>query len=95
MRYNVTDVTSLQDLFVHSNDFMGGGFAYGIILSVWAISFYALNDWPNDEAFVASTWSAWLTSGILALLDIIEPSFSILLLVGVLLLTAYSYASNP
>lgn len=94
MKYNVTDVTSLQDLFVHSNQFMGGGLAYGVILSVWAITFYAMNDYPTSDAVVASTWTAFLTSAFLAILEIIEPAFSILLLVAVLGLTGYNYSST-
>ena len=94
MKYNVTDPGTIQGLFQHSNEFMGGGFAYGSIMVVWAIVFFGLNSYPNKDALVASTWVAFLTSAYLALIEIIEPAFSILLLVAALGLSALNQSTT-
>jgi len=40
----------------------------------------------------SATWIAWLTSALMALMDIIEPAYSLLLLLGVAALTAWGYS---
>ena len=95
MPYNTTkDISSFQGLFVQSNEFMGGGLALGIIFSLWIISFYSFSEYASIDALKASTWVSFLASSLLSLLEIVSPSYSFLLLVVVLAMTANSYAQS-
>ncbi|WP_096389604.1 hypothetical protein [Halopenitus persicus] len=94
MPYNASGVQTFEGLFQRSNEFMGGGFGFGILLVVWGISFYTLNDFPVRDSVSASTYVTFLTSAILTLIGVVEPAFTFVLLISSITMAAYNYGNN-
>lgn len=96
MKYNTTsiDANSFTGLFQISNDFMNGGLGYGLVFTVWLISMASLSQYPNLDAVVSSTYLAWLTSIMFAVLGVVPTTFPAVLFFIVAGVTAYRQA-NP
>lgn len=96
-KYNVTEieVNSFSDLFFEANMFMGGGLGYGVVFVVWLISFTTFSQYPNTDSLVASTYSAWLTSILFAVFEVVPSSFPLVLFIVVAAVSAYRYLTSP
>lgn len=93
MKYNTTNATaqSFTELMQLSNEYMGGGLGYGLIMVFWVLSFTVLNQYPNLDALKASTYVAWLSSVLFAVFDLVRPTFPMALFLAVAALAAYQY----
>lgn len=93
MKYNTTDASaqSFTELMRLSNEYMGGGLGYGLILVFWVLSFTVLNQFPNLDALKSSTYVAWLSSLMFAVFGLVRPAFPMALFLVVAGLAAYQY----
>lgn len=91
-KYNVTEKTpeNFPEIMETATQFTGGGFPYAIIFLVFIISFFSLASYPNLDTIKASVFMSWITSGFMAVIGIIQPSFVILLSLVLAATTAYS-----
>lgn len=89
-KYNVTSPEEYTGLFRQVNEFTGGSVGIGLILIVWMISFFSLQNYRNIDALKSSTFIAWLLSLFMTLMNVTKPAFSFLLLIALLAMTAYS-----
>lgn len=91
LKYNVANqsVNDFQSLMRSATEFTNGGFAYSGIFLVWIITFYSLSNYPNLDSFKAASFTAWIVSGFMAVMGIIQPSFVIFMTVVVAAATAY------
>lgn len=91
MKYNTTELSaeSFTGLMQFANKSMGGGLAYGLIFVFWLISMSVLAQYPNIDTLKASTYTAWLSSVLFAVFELVDPAFPMALFFLVAGLTAY------
>mgnify|MGYP006926862837 FL=1 len=93
--YNVSGAgDSFPGLARTATEMTGGALPYTGIFLVWLISFFALSQFPNPDTLKASTFTAWLTSGFFAVMELIEPSFVVFMSLVLVATAAYDYQSG-
>jgi len=90
-KYNTTEISaeSFTGLMQFANKSMGGGLAYGMIFVFWLVSMSVLAQYPNVDTLKASTYTAWLSSVLFAVFELVSPAFPMALFILVAGLTAY------
>jgi hypothetical protein len=71
--------TNFNGLLMHSNEYMQGGFGFGVLFIVFAVSFHRLSRYPNSDALTASGFITFLTSAFMSLIGVLNPAITVLL----------------
>jgi hypothetical protein len=87
--YAINSTSGFADLMGQVNTFSNGALGPMMLLAVFSVSFFSLQNSRTTDSVQASAWITWLTSIFLVLLGILNSTLSILLLVIVLVITAY------
>jgi len=95
-KYNTTELSasSFSDVFRSANEFMGGGFGYGLIFVVWLVSMSLFSNYPNVDALKASSYIAWLTSVLFSVFGVVPATFPMALFILVAALVGYQQVNS-
>jgi len=87
--YSINSTSSFADLMTQVDAFSGGALGPMMLMGVFAVSYFSLQQGATTDAVQASAWMTWLTSVFFVLLGVLNSSLSVLLLIVVLAITGY------
>lgn len=93
--YNVSSSPDrYSDLIKDVNSFTGGGIGFGLLLTVFLVTYFSLRSFQGLDALKTSVWVTWLTSLFLTLVDLVNPAVAILLFLVLLAVTGFMSKSR-
>jgi hypothetical membrane protein len=87
--YAINSTSGFADLMGQVNTFSNGALGPLMLMAVFSVSFFSLQNSRTTDAVQASAWVTWLSSVFLVLIGILPSQISVLLLIIVLAITAY------
>jgi len=87
--YAINSTSSFADLMTQVDTFSSGALGPMMLMGVFSVSYFSLQQGATTDAVQASAWVTWLTSVFFVLLGILNSSLSVLLLIVVLAVTGY------
>lgn len=90
-KYNITEVNGFSGLANNADKFTGGIVGPGILMIIWVISFYMVENFTNKEAIKSSTWVTFLSSLALNPVGIVSSNTTLMLFIVVVVISVIQY----